>query len=341
MNREKDKMPACTNNIDSCAAKLRTAISCVSPRLLLAGVAFLLGMPAQAAPCPSPDLAPAYSDCNGDRVADPPEDKSQWLDPDPIVLADVPTTDMTARAVQAEPFIRYLEKALGRKVVVFMASDYADLVAGFKANRAHLVAFNTGNVERAVRCDGYVPLAQPVDAKGNIDGYRMQLLVPSKSKIKTVPELRGHKITFVDEISNSGYTAPRGLLAKEFGLIANKDYSFNFSGRQDNSILGVANGLYEAAAVASDIHEKLVRELMIDGGSVRVIYSSQIFSRSPWGVSHRLKPALAKHLQEAIVRYDGPKVLQSGSRFKVANYLQDWAFMREMSAAAGAAPTCK
>ncbi len=294
------------------------------------------------AECVSPDLAHGLCDRNGDMLADAPDDKSQWLDPDPIMLADVAGTDMYSHAARAAPFILHLEKILKRKVSYFAARDYSDLLLAFKANRVHLININTGSVEQEVHCNGFVPIAQPIDGAGNIAGYQMEIVVPAASAIKSVRDLKGQKITFVDENSASGYKVPRIILAREFGLEAGKDYSFEFSGRQDSSIMGATNGVYQAVAIASLFRQNLLRDKLIEASALRVIFVSKTLPHSPWGVSYRLNPALAKRLQEAIVSYDGPEnVLQNGARFKVANYKTDWAFMRELSNAAGTTFNCK
>jgi len=274
-------------------------------------------------------------------VADAPDDKTQWLDPDPIMLGDVPSTDMTERAAKAAPFIKHLEKALGRKVLYYVGTDYPDLVTAFRANRVHVLILNTGSVVQSVRCEGYVPIAQPVDSQGNVGGSHMELIVPAKSTIKAPQDLRGHRLTFVDQRSNNGYKAPRAILAKEFGLLEGKDYSFDFSGRHDNSILGVANGSYEAASVANDIRARIEREGLIDPASIRVIYKSRIFPLPPWGVSNRLDPALVARVRDAMVSYRGPiGLLQVGDRFRAADFKNDWAAMRDISAASETA-NCK
>ena len=302
----------------------------------------LLPLTAAAQACPkSAHLAAGYCDTNGDRVADAPTDRRQWLDPDPLVLADVPTSDMSERAARAEPFRLHLEQLLRRRVSYFIARDYSDLIAAYRAGRVHLLNIQTGGVEQAVVCHGFVPLAQPRDAQGEVAGYQMEILVPARSAIRHPSELKGRTLTFVDERSASGYMAPRTLLAKEFGLEAGKDYKFDFSGRQDNSIVGVANGLYQAAAVASAVREDLQRQGLMSADSVRVIYRSPTFPHSPWGVNHRLNPELAQQIQRAIVAYAGPdKVLQSGSRFRPADYLRDWTFMRGLSAVGAEGPAC-
>ncbi len=302
----------------------------------------LLFCKAAVADCVTPDLSTGLCDRNGDMLADPPEDKKKWINPDPLLIGGTPNTDMTARREQMEPFIHHLEKMLGRKVIFYAARDYSELLAGFRANHVHIVKLNSGSVEQEVRCNGYLPIAQQVDAKGSLNGYQMELIVPVNSPIKTVRDLKNHTVTFVDELSNSGYKVPRNILAKDFGLEADKDYRFDFSGRQDNSVMGVAGGLYETAAIASNIREKLIQDKLLDANALRVIYTSRTFPHSPWGVSHRMDPNLVERIRNAFLAYKEP----SGSplnigNFRAANYKADWSFMREMSAASGVPIHCK
>jgi ABC-type phosphate/phosphonate transport system substrate-binding protein len=53
--------------------------------------------------------------------------------------------------------------------------------------------------------------------------------------------------------SNSGYKAPSVLLKTDFNLEAEKDYTPTFSGKHDNSIMGVVNKDYDAAPIASTV----------------------------------------------------------------------------------------
>lgn len=326
----------------SSSRHLLCAVSFTRTKHYLACILMLFGAQTFAASCTSAHLAPGYCDPNGNMVADPPGDKSKWLDPAEIILADVPTTDTARRGEQLAPFLRHLEKSVGRKVLFFAARDYADLLAAFKEHRIHVLQLNTGSVELAVRCNGFVPIAQPVDATGKIDGYHMELLVPAKSTLKTARDLRGHRIAFVDEASASGYQVPKNILAHEFGLIAEKDYSIEFSGRQDSSIIGVANGLYEAAPAADRAKARLIKEGLVNPTALRVIYTSQVLPRSPWGVSHRINPGLLEKIRSAFVSYTAPNAeLSNVGRLKAANYKTDWAFMRELSATSGQPPVCR
>ena len=51
--------------------------------------------------------------------------------------------------------------------------------------------------------------------------------------------------------------APVALFPKE-GLTPDKDYKVIFSGKHDQSVMGVNSGDYDAAAVASDVFKRMV-----------------------------------------------------------------------------------
>jgi phosphate/phosphite/phosphonate ABC transporter binding protein len=81
----------------------------------------------------------------------------------------------------------------------------------------------------------------------------MEIIVPADSAIKTPADIKGKKLAFTAPTSNSGFKAPSALLESEFNLIAKRDYEPVFSGKHDNSVLGVANKDYDAAAIANEV----------------------------------------------------------------------------------------
>lgn len=312
-------------------------------------LAFLLlllsGDPARAGGCDGPYLRPGLCDKEDRMVADPPINPSEWLDPPELVIADVPTIGAAIRAEIWTPFAKYLETIVGRPVTSVAVGDYQEQRTAFRENRIHIVNINNGNVESAVRCDGFVPIAQPFDVKGEILGYRMELIASANSDIRRPEDLKGHKIAFVDKGSNSGFKAPIAILKTEFGLVADRDYAYEFSGRHDASIMGVANGEFEAAAVASEVRANLTQRALIGQDSVRVIYQSKPFPNSPFGVSNRLNPALVEKIKRGFLTFDWNSLGQAAKAiypaFGPADFRRDWAMMRQVSGASAAPPACE
>ena len=65
------------------------------------------------------------------------------------------------------------------------------------------------------------------------------------------------------------------------------------SGGHDKSVLGVAAGDYDMAAVASDVFDRMVTRGTVKGDDFRIIYRSPIFPTSSFAYAHDLKPELA------------------------------------------------
>src|SRR3546814_10214553 len=120
-----------------------------------------------------------------------------------------------------------------------------------RSGRLHVAGFNTGSNPIAVQCAGFVPFAMMAAADGSF-GYEMEIIVQADGPIQSVADLKGRKVAFTAPTSNSGFKAPSALLKSEFGLDPEKDFTAEFSGKHDNSVLGVANKDYDAAAIAKD-----------------------------------------------------------------------------------------
>src|SRR3546814_2977846 len=99
-------------------------------------------------------------------------------------------------------------------------------------------------------CAGFVPFAMMAAADGSF-GYEMEIIVQADGPIQSVADLKGRKVAFTAPTSNSGFKAPSALLKSEFGLDPEKDFTAEFSGNHDNSVLGVDHKDYDAATIAN------------------------------------------------------------------------------------------
>jgi phosphonate transport system substrate-binding protein len=158
-----------------------------------------------------------------------------------------------------EGFLRHMEKTTGKRVQFFPVQSNAAQIEAMRAGRLHVAGFNTGSNPLAVNCSGFVPFTMMARADNSF-GYEMEIITHPKSGIARVEDIRGKTLAFTQETSNSGYKAPSALLKSEFRMEAGKDFKPVFSGKHDNSIIGVANGDYPAASIANSVL-KLARML--------------------------------------------------------------------------------
>jgi phosphonate transport system substrate-binding protein len=177
-------------------------------------------------------------------------------------------------------------------------------------------------------------------------GYEMEIIVPADSPIQTLADLKGRTLAFTAKTSNSGFKAPTALLKSEFGLEAEKDYKVAFSGKHDNSVLGVANKDYEAAAIANEVMHRMFDRKVVDPAKIRTVYKSETFPTTGYGYAHNLHPVLAAKIRQAFFTFpwEGSalkKEFKDVDRFVGINHKNDWAVIRKIDAASGVSYSCK
>src|SRR5690554_7887641 len=97
----------------------------------------------------------------------------------------------------------------------------------------------------------------------------MEIITWPGSGIESVSDLSGRGMAFTSPTSNSGFKAPSALLESEFGLVPDEDFETAFSGSHDNSILGVVNRDYDAAAIANSVSNRMLARGVINEGDYR------------------------------------------------------------------------
>lgn len=294
-------------------------------------------------------LDPRFEDQDGDLVADVPKDPKQWVDPPVLIFAYTPVEDPAVYAKVWDGFLKHMQKVTGKRVQFFPVQSNAAQIEAMRAGRLHVAGFNTGATPLAVSCSGFVPFAI-MAAKDDRFGYEMDIITFPGAGVEKVEDIRGKKLAFTTETSNSGYKAPAALLRDKFRMEAGKDYQPVFSGKHDNSILGVANKDYPAAAIASSVRLRMIARGVVKEDQTKIVYKSQTFPSTGYGYIYNLKPELAAKVQEAFFSFnwegsDLEKEFAKSdppvSKFLVITYKQHWGIVREVDSAMGVKYQCR
>jgi len=313
--------------------------------MLLAISLLLPGAALAAEDCYRGTLDEQYCDRNRDLVADLPLDESGWVNPDTIIFSYTPVEDPAIYAKVWDGFIQHMAKVTGKKVVFFPVQSYAAQYEAMRSGRLHIAGVNTGGNPVAVSCAGLVPFAMMASEDGSF-GYEMEIIVPKGSDIKSPADIKGRSLAFTSPTSNSGFKAPSALLKSLYGLEADKDYKTAFSGKHDNSVLGVANGDYEAAAVANSVMNRMIDRKVVDPSQIVSIYKSATFPTTGYGHAHNLHPVVAEKIKQAFFTFewegsDLQKEFKKEGRFIAINHKSDWDVIRKIDAANGVSYDCK
>lgn len=124
----------------------------------------------------------------------------------PIKLFFVPSVDAKVIESNSKSFKEFLEKNTPYKFEISIPQSFIAVVEAFGTKRADIAAINTY---------GYILAHEKYGAEARITflrhgspTYQSQFLAKEGSSIKTLQDLKGKKIAFVDPSSASGYLLP-------------------------------------------------------------------------------------------------------------------------------------
>jgi len=314
-----------------------------------AALALAFGFTSQAAAqdCPRGDLDERFCDVDGDLLADTPTDPADQLDPDTLIFAYTPVEDPAVYKTAWSDFLTHLEKETGKSVVFFPVQNNAAQIEAMRSGRLHIAGFNTGSNPLAVNCAGFNPFTIMASKDGNF-GYEMEIITFPGSGIEKVEDIKGKQLAFTSPTSNSGFKAPSAILKGDFDMLPDRDFEPVFSGKHDNSILGVANKDYMAASIANSVKSRMISRDVIKEDDVKVVYKSQTFPTTGFGTVYNLKPELKEKIRNAFFNFEWEGTsLQAEfeksneGQFLEMTYQEFWDVIRKIDAANGVSYACQ
>jgi phosphonate transport system substrate-binding protein len=222
-------------------------------------------------------------------------------------LVLTPSQKPTDLLAAGEEFGQALGKLCGARIRVTVASDYAAVIEALR-NRTADLAF--------VHPVGYVLASREANARivaRNLwhgkSSFTSRFFVRKDSGIKTLEDLRGKTMAFVDPSSSSGYTYPMVLLIQR-GLVKDRDpktffREVMFAGAHDAAMRALLNGHVDAIAsfdLAPDdyLSDPAEREKIAFVAETPPIPESGIAARDG------LDPAMFDKVRAALLQMRGP-----------------------------------
>jgi phosphonate transport system substrate-binding protein len=243
-----------------------------------------------------------------------------WKDKYPeLILAIVPAENATGTMDRYTPFVDYLSKELGVKVTLRIANDYTAVIEGQKNRQIHIGFYGPGSYARANSVSGgnVVPFVTTKNSDGSI-GYYSVMYVRADSPYKSIEDLKGRTLGYVDVESTSGYKAPNFFLTQQ-GLPIEQHFKLaQTTGSHENAVLALAAGTVDAAVNwwNSEDDSNLTRMLkkgMVkrqDGAPMtkddfRIVWKSPLLQGSPFAFLADMPDGLKKAIVKAFV--DAPE----------------------------------
>jgi len=228
---------------------------------------------------------------------------------DPVLhLVLTPSQKPTDLLATGEEFGKVLGRLSGVPVRVTVASDYAAVIEALRNRTADLAFVHPG---------GYVLASR--EAKATIvvrnlwhgkSSFTSRIFVRKDSGIKSVEELRGRTIAFVDPASSSGYIYPMVLLIQR-GLVKNRDPKTFFKeaiflGAHDATMRALLAGHVDSIASFDLAREQYIKD---PAERERLIFVAETPEIPEAGICARagLDPATVGKIRTALLQIRAPE----------------------------------
>lgn len=224
-----------------------------------------------------------------------------------------------------------------------------ELIESIQNGKVQLAQVNPGLVPQLVAAGQPAPFGVPGNkASGKRNSYTLILISRVDSPFTKPQDLVGKKIAHSTPTSNSGNLAPRALFPA-IGLVPDQNYEVVFSNGHERSVTGVMHGFYPAAAVASDLYQRMVLKGDVKGSSIRTLWESPPFMTETWTLGKDVSADLQNRVKKCSYSYSfSPKLRQllpGNDTFLPIHFERDFATVMEVNnktqAALAAKPAAK
>lgn len=157
------------------------------------------------------------------------------------------------RMTNTECFRAKVEAELGVPVKLFTPADYDGVIQGLLGGTLDYAWLGASAYAKT-----YLTNPEAVDViltKQNVDGttgYYSIGFARADSGIKSMEDAKGKTFAFADPNSTSGYLVPGAELLESYGNLEDYFAEVKMSGGHEQSIVGVANGDFDAAVAWAD-----------------------------------------------------------------------------------------
>lgn len=237
--------------------------------------------------------------------------KSQYPE---LVYAAVPAENASGVADRFAPFIDYLTRAIGTKVTLRIANDYAAVIEGQRAGNIHIGYYGPASFARA-RLTGVKTDAFIIDVNSDgTKGYYSVFYAKASSPYQKIEDLKGKNLGLVDPNSTSGYNMPLYALDKR-GITADKFFNkVEVTGSHENAVLALVQGTVDTCANWWNAEDDSNLTRMLTKGMVknpdgspmkvsdfRIILKSDLIINSPTAMLSSLPDDLKTTIRKAFL----------------------------------------
>ncbi|WP_204009507.1 phosphate/phosphite/phosphonate ABC transporter substrate-binding protein [Virgisporangium aurantiacum] len=238
--------------------------------------------------------------------------------PKKLRVGVVPNISPEKQRAQYEPLRTYLADRLKVDTELFVADNYAGVVAALVAGQVD-VAYLGGltYAQAQEQAKGVVPLVTEVDQETGTPRYFSAVVVQNRSAHRSVGDVvtAGGTFAFGDVSSTSGSLYPRMMLVSAGAKCDKGDLkkcpplkTVTFTGGHDATAQAVLNGAAEAGGIELRILHRLEKQGTIPPGALRVVGQQEVMGY-PWVARSGLSEEARTAVTDAFTAISDSKLL--------------------------------
>jgi phosphonate transport system substrate-binding protein len=227
-------------------------------------------------------------------------------------IGAIPAEDAQKSREAHKKLTDYLEKKVGIKTELFVATDYTGVVEAMRAKKLEIAFFGPLSYVLAADKANAEAYAKEYRKKGG-SRYQGLIITHPESGIDTLQDLKGRTFAFVDPASTGGNLIPRLNLMKN-GIDPDKDLgTVMYSGGHDSSGLSVKNKKVDAAAIVNVAYDNMRSQGILTDADAKVIFTSDPFPGSTWAWRKDLPDDLKEKIKAAFLQLhiEDPEALKT------------------------------
>ena len=238
--------------------------------------------------------------------------------PSTLRVGIIPNIAPEKQQAKYEPFAEYLGAKLGTKVELFVASDYAGVVAALVGGRIDMAYLGGLTYVQGDRQVPLTPLVTEIDATTGTEKYESAVVVKSDSAIKSLAldvVAKGGSFAFGDPASTSGSLYPRQMITEAGARCDVLDLTscpplsrVLFTGGHDATAKAVLSGSVDAGGLELRVLRRLEKDGTIPSGSLRVI-ETRLVQGYPWVMRTELGAKAQQQLTDLFLSITDPALL--------------------------------
>lgn len=215
-----------------------------------------------------------------------------------IKMGFVPLKNSEKLVEDLKPISDYLSERLGVKVEAFTASNYIGVVEGLGSGSVDFGIIPPFSSLLAQKQSNAKPILTSKGKTGK-PGYTAELYVRKDSGIKSLQDVKGKKVAFVDPSSSSGYIYPGAMLV-EAGLNLDKDISYQFSGGHDKSLQLLLNKDVDVIATFDGVEDRYAKDFPQAKTDIQKLATSDMIPGVMVTTSSKMDKELQDKLEKAL-----------------------------------------